>query len=274
MKRRYLAIAPVLVLGGLFTWSQVDRQAPLEDGPKIVASLGDSITRAFNPDRSSAFKEEVEYSWSTGTEPYIRSHVDRLRSLGADIDEVHNNALSGARSADLRRQMRQAIKQNADYVTIQIGSNDLCAVDGPSVEQFRENVRAALAKYAKQMPQGRIFLTSTPDLYRLWEVLKGNVNAQTIWSTFRICPSMLTSRNDAQREATIEKQKAYNDTLRDLCAEFPQCRFDDYAVFRNDFTKTDVSNVDYFHPSIDGQRRLAEITWRAGFWSDVPEKRQ
>jgi hypothetical protein len=139
------------------------------------------------------------------------------------------------------------------------------------VEQFRDNVRPALAKYAKAMPEGRLFLTSTPDLQRLWEVLRTSPSARTVWQSFGLCPSVLSiGRTESEREATIVKQKAFNDVLRDLCAEFPQCRFDDYAVYANAFTATDVSNVDYFHPSIDGQRKLAEITWRAGFWSDAP----
>lgn len=271
MKRALFGLAPVLVLAGAFAWSQVDRHQPLADGPRVVASLGDSITRAFNPDRSSAFKEELAYSWSTGEEPYIRSHVDRLRALGAEIDQVFNNAVSGARSADLRRQMRQAIEQRADYVTIEIGANDLCAIDGPTVEEFRDNVGAALAKFAKQRPQGRIFLASTPDLYRLWEVLRTSASAQTVWQTFRVCPSMLSvARSEVERRQTVEKQQAFNDALRDLCQKFAQCRFDDYAVYKNDFTTSDVSNVDYFHPSIDGQRRLAQITWQAGYWPDAP----
>jgi lysophospholipase L1-like esterase len=269
MRRVALIVAPLLVAGSLFAWNQFDRHS-FDDGPRVVASLGDSITRAFNPDRSSAFKEEIAYSWSTGDEPYIRSHVDRLRALGADL-EVYNNAVSGARSADLRRQMRLAIQQRADYVTIEIGANDVCALNGPTVEQFRENVRAALAKYAKQLPEGRVFLASIPDVRRLWEVLRTNPAAQTVWQTFGICPSMLSvARTEAERTATISRQKEYNVALAELCAEFRQCRFDGFAVYTNDFVASDVSNVDYFHPSMDGQRRLAEITWKASYWSDAP----
>lgn len=271
MKRALAGVLPLLVLGGLFAWSPWDSPASLADGPRVVASLGDSITRALNPDRSSAFKEEPAYSWSTGEEPYIRSHVERLRALGAQIEAVYNNAVSGARSADLRRQMREAIAQRADYVTIQIGSNDLCAPNGPTVEQFRDNVRPALAKYAKAIPDGRILVTSTPNLQRLWEVLRTSPSARTVWQSFGLCPAMLSlASTDASRESTALKQQAFNDVLRELCAEFEQCRFDEYAVYTNAFTAADVSNVDYFHPSIDGQRKLAELTWRVGFWSDAP----
>jgi hypothetical protein len=30
-----------------------------------------------------------------------------------------------------------------------------------------------------------------------------------------------------------------------------------------------VSTVDYFHPSIKGQNRLASVTWAAGYWPQI-----
>jgi hypothetical protein len=36
-------------------------------------------------------------------------------------------------------------------------------------------------------------------------------------------------------------------------------------VFNDPFTSDDVSKRDYFHPSIRGQTRLAQVTWSASF---------
>jgi hypothetical protein len=41
--------------------------------------------------------------------------------------------------------------------------------------------------------------------------------------------------------------------------------FDGNAVFDYRFQPKDVSKHDYFHPSREGQRVLAEVTWQAGF---------
>lgn len=39
---------------------------------------------------------------------------------------------------------------------------------------------------------------------------------------------------------------------------------DGNAVFNYPFQPRHVSTRDYFHPSLEGQRVLAEVTWNAG----------
>ena len=41
------------------------------------------------------------------------------------------------------------------------------------------------------------------------------------------------------------------------------CRFDNNAVYNTTFTLTDISKVDYFHPSVAGQAKLAGVTYTA-----------
>jgi hypothetical protein len=47
---------------------------------------------------------------------------------------------------------------------------------------------------------------------------------------------------------------------RDLC---PQCHFDGNAAFNNPGATSNVSTIDYFHPSIAGQAKLAAVAWNA-----------
>ena len=54
---------------------------------------------------------------------------------------------------------------------------------------------------------------------------------------------------------------AYNAILASECAALARCTFDGYAVANYSFTSTHISTADYFHPSIEGQRVLAAITW-------------
>ena len=56
-----------------------------------------------------------------------------------------------------------------------------------------------------------------------------------------------------------------NEVLAEVCALYIHCRFDKGAVFNDPFTSDDVSKRDYFHPSIRGQTRLAQVTWSASF---------
>jgi hypothetical protein len=46
-----------------------------------------------------------------------------------------------------------------------------------------------------------------------------------------------------------------------VCASYPSCRFDGNVVANYAFTAAQVSTYDYFHPSVAGQAKLAEITW-------------
>jgi hypothetical protein len=54
--------------------------------------------------------------------------------------------------------------------------------------------------------------------------------------------------------------------LAQECAAYPTCRFDGNAVFSHQFSKSEVSRLDYFHPSLAGQAALASITWSASWW--------
>lgn len=55
----------------------------------------------------------------------------------------------------------------------------------------------------------------------------------------------------------------YNTALAAVCVELgARCTFDNNAVANFTFTSTHISTADYFHPSIAGQRALAEVTWQ------------
>ena len=74
----------------------------------------------------------------------------------------------------------------------------------------------------------------------------------------------------SRRHATLQVRNrniAFNDALREECGQYAQCRFDDYAVFNHPFSRSDVSKLDYFHPSLSGQRTLAAITWSKTWWN-------
>jgi hypothetical protein len=112
---------------------------------------------------------------------------------------------------------------------------------------------------------------SIPNVYRMWFVLRDNPLARTAWRTFDICQSLLedprsTDPDDvARRRAVRGRNIAFNQVLDEVCALYIHCRFDEGAVFNDPFTSDDVSNRDYFHPSIRGQTRLAQVTWSASF---------
>ena len=55
----------------------------------------------------------------------------------------------------------------------------------------------------------------------------------------------------------------FNAAIVRVCAAAQQCIDDGGAVFAYDFSSEEISGIDFFHPSIAGQRAIAAIAWDA-----------
>ncbi|WP_194410329.1 SGNH/GDSL hydrolase family protein [Microbacterium cremeum] len=238
---------------------------PPGDPLDVIAAVGDSISVSYN---TVGFGSYPQYSWSTGTA--ITSHRVQLQQQTGGSLTAANVAQVGASSAGLATQIAAAAGAGADYLTIEIGANDACTstVAGmTSTADFESRVRAALAGFSAQRPTADIMVASIPNLYRMWQVSKDKFAARFIWASAGVCQSMLanplsTTTTDVQRRLAVQARvDAFNAALAAACADTPRCSFDDYAVADYIFTSAHVSTADYFHPSVEGQRVLAEITW-------------
>jgi hypothetical protein len=133
-----------------------------------------------------------------------------------------------------------------------------------SATDFRAQFAATMDTLAAGLPSGKhVFVSSIPNVYRLWQLFKGNSTARFVWSAANICRSMLSPNNTgADRQAVLAREQAFNQILAEVCAQYAFCRFDDYAVFNYQFSGSEVSKLDYFHPSLSGQAHLATVTWQ------------
>lgn len=242
--------------------------------PNSIGALGDSITRGYNTG-TVPFTDAPGNSWSTGTRSSVESHYLRiLDAAPAILDRTFNNAVSGAKVADLDAQVAAVNEQAVAYVTILVGANDLCTRTVgkmTSVSTFRTEFEHAMAMLSAGSPRARLYVVSIPSVYRMWVVLRDNPLARTAWRTFDICQSLLEDPRSsdaddvARRRVVRERNIAFNEVLDEVCALYIHCRFDEGAVFNDPFTSDDVSKRDYFHPSIRGQTRLAQVTWSVSF---------
>lgn len=271
--RRAIAIvaASVVLIGSLFSTSAASAAPPL---PTRMAALGDSITQAAMT--CSSLLSCPPNGWSTGTTASVNSHFTRLRTAGASGLVAYNNAVSGALSGGLNAQAAKAVTQGAQYVTVQIGANDACTKSVSTMTPtttFKANVAAALATLSTSAAAPEIFLSSIPNIKLMYEVNKSSTSARIAWGLLRICQSMLanptsTKAADIQRRDAVQARVAeYNVALAEVCAATAKCRWDGGAVANYQFTRSDISTRDYFHPSVTGQAVLSSITWTASQWA-------
>jgi hypothetical protein len=152
-----------------------------------------------------------------------------------------------------------------------MGANDLCTSSTASMtpaDTFRAQFQQTLTTLNSGLPPGaRIFVSSIPNVYHLWELYHTDLIAAWVWRTAQICQSLLsTSNTDADRQAVRDREAEFNAILAQECGRYASCRFDGNAVFNYPFTKSQVSKLDYFHPSLAGQATLAELSWRTSWW--------
>jgi len=245
------------------------KPAPAWDvSPRSIAAVGDSITRGF--DACTVLSDCPEVSWATGTSSDVDSLAVRLLGRTQAAERSWNYAMTGARMADLPGQMAQAATRRPQLVTVMAGANDACRASTSamtSVESFRADFEDALSTLRESLPKTQVYVASVPNLKRLWSQGRTNPLGKQVWK-LGICPSMLSDADALDSAATLRRNtvqkrvEAYNTVLREVCAKDRRCRFDDGAVYDYRFGTEQLSRWDWFHPSVNGQARLAEIAYR------------
>jgi lysophospholipase L1-like esterase len=300
LKRLPVRITVASLLAALLALSIGVSSALAVKPPKVMAALGDSITRAFN---APNFGDNPSNSWSTGTNPAVNSQFLRIQAIDPGRNPVaFNDAVSGAKMAGIQAQAANAVSQGAEYVTIEMGGNDACT---PTIAQqtptatYRAAFQAALNTITAGLPKAYIFVASVPNINNLYTIFTSpaDPNALLRWSLFKVCQALLanplsTEAADVQRRAEFQAQvQAYNQQLAEVCGAYIRCLYDGGAVYNLSFTTSDVANVtntnglnvfpfnaipifgpgianstaDYFHPSLAGQAGIANATWASTY---------
>ena len=271
-RRRWPFVAVIVLAGALLAPATASGRVSY---PSAMASTGDSLTRAagtgFLP-----WTDNPAGSWSTGTTTSVNSHYLRLLALTPKIrGKNYNDARSGAKMGELASQMDTAVSQKVGYVTVEMGGNDVCASSESamtSVATYRSQFQTAMNRITTGLPSVKVFVASVPNIHHLWVLYHDDLAAQIAWATFGVCQTMManptsTATADVERRARVlQRIVDYNTALAEVCAQYRQCRFDGNAAFEAAFTKADVIHLDYFHPSLSGQAKLAAGTWPLSFW--------
>jgi lysophospholipase L1-like esterase len=269
LKRGRVLALLVMCLSLILTVFAVNPAEAAVTYPNSMASLGDSITRAFNTGFLPFFDAPAN-NWSTGTNSNVNSHYERILATNPNIrGRNFNFAVSGAKMINLNDEVN-SINQQVDYVTILLGANDVCTTNQAnmtSVATFKSQLQTGLNTLKAKLPNARIFIASIPNIYNLWQILKDNFFARLTWGALSICQSMLVNPTsnataDVNRRNLVHQRNIdLNTALAEVCATYSRCRFDNNASYNTVFVPSDVSSRDYFHPTIAGQKKIADTTY-------------
>lgn len=150
-----------------------------------------------------------------------------------------------------------------------MGANDVCTstiarMTTPAT--FATQFQSAIDTINANDPTAVVYVVSIPHIYQLWQIEHTNPYAYGTWWAAKICQSMLsTSNTDADRAVVDQRNRDLNGVLASLTSNAgPNFFWDNNATFNYNFVDSEVSHLDYFHPSLTGQNSLATVTWGAG----------
>jgi hypothetical protein len=277
----FVAVSSVLLLAGPAR-AEVAKVGP----PSSIDALGDSITRGYDSQGSGcgSFADCPLNSWATGTNAGVNSYFTRVKALNPSVVLAQpvktsttggNDAVTGAKMTNLLSQAENAVKapNKPDEVLVLMGANDVCTSSEAtmtSVSSFRASLIAGLNKLSGGLPDARLDVASIPNIYNLWKVLKSNLSAQLTWGLAGICQSMLasptstTTANETRRLNVKKRNEEFNVVLKETCATYIHCHYDNGAAFSVEFAPSEVSTLDYFHPNTNGQAKAAATEFAAG----------
>jgi hypothetical protein len=150
------------------------------------------------------------------------------------------------------------LPKSVDLVLVDMGVNDACDSPTSSAVLLGSQLEDGLRAIAARAPTARIVVVSSIDELALWDAVKTAPDARVLRS---FCKPATTASG---RRALWKALGVLNHELKSVCARYPNCRYDGGAVFRIRWSRDDVSTGDYYHPSVAGQRKIADAVWASG----------
>jgi lysophospholipase L1-like esterase len=263
--------------------------APL---PSLLAAIGDSYSQAYSVS-PSYLGNNIGFSWVIGStrNDGVFSLYERFKTIGG-APVVVDAATSGRQMKDAPRQANLVVAAakmlkpgQTAYVTFELGTNDLCADPDPKTDpvSFERDLATAIATLRSGLPVGsRILMLSVPDFPHFHDITQVNPAALAnlaLPENSNRCPPYLGDNGPFSMAQANDYLTRYDAALKGACrgitaTDSPSgklyCTYNATLLADTDFLIGDLSTVDYFHPSLSGQARMAADAWAADVWSSVP----
>jgi lysophospholipase L1-like esterase len=266
---------------------------PGQSEPKRLFSTGDSMTRGFN---ANVPLDNLNLSWVNGYHgfwedlfdlPDVESHNQRIDANFGDSDRSNQTAAeNGATMSTLTAQASGAAGQNVTYATVLLGANDVCKdsiADLPTDEQFRARFEGGLDTLLANLAAGAtVQVVAIPNIIEVYNQGRvkqalGLVDCPDVWARTGSCGSVLSPQaTDADRAFALSRIVAYNQILQEVTGSKAAQHQDKFISFTDvsftyPFMQSEISNLDCFHSSWEGQKALSRETWNSGPFKDHQE---
>lgn len=259
--------------------------------PALLGAIGDSYSQAYSV-APTYLKDHPQFSWVIGTAKNdgVFSLLERFRALGGS-PAVVDAATSGKKMNDAPRQATAVVAAASKlspgqtaYVTFELGTNDLCDYTQTDPNAFEADLRSAISILQNGLPRGsRILMMSVPDFGHFRDITQADPKAQATLAAMSLrlepCPPFLGEKGTVTIGQAETYLGLYDASLARVCAEIAAadgppgklyCTSNESLLSLRDFTIFDLSTVDYFHPSVGGQARMADSAWSADVWRALP----
>jgi lysophospholipase L1-like esterase len=258
--------------------------------PALLAAIGDSYSQAYSVSPEYRY-DHPQFSWVVGTakDDGVLSLLERFQALGAS-PVVVDAATSGRKMIDAQRQANLVVAAakklgpgQTAYVTFELGTNDLCDDPKTDAASFDAQLRTAVGILRAGLPPGsRILMLSIPDFPHFHTMTQADPTTRAallLWVNSNRCPPYLGTYGPSTTAVSNSYLAKYDASLEKVCQEIDaaegaggglHCTYNAALLADSDFTATDLSTYDYFHPSLTGQAKMAEDAWRADAWASMP----
>jgi hypothetical protein len=125
-------------------------------------------------------------------------------------------------------------------------------------------------------------MLSVPDFGHLRDITQADAKAKAFLALPRNSTACAPFLGDNSPSTLAEAEtflSQYEASLTQACDDIAAadaasgklyCTTNESLLSMADFTIADLSTVDYLHPSLSGQNRLADAAWAAGAWGSLP----
>lgn len=287
MKKFIICLTAAFLLVALFS-TNVTAEDRLK--PKRLSSIGDSITEGMNAELPL---ENHYTSWANGYYGFwqwlfgltnVNSHNQRITSkYGRWGRRNYMEAEAGATILDFEAQAQKAVDHRATYVTVFLGHNDLCLVS--DITDLSDSYYAVFKAKAiagldilKGLPyDATINVVGLANVSELFAAAMSKTDALIVdcastWAImgklgFAPCENMIC-QNTIECAHVVAAIENFNEILYDVFitnnADKDHYYEFTYTAFDHGIISEELSDIDCFHPSAEGQKELSRITWEDG----------